>query len=267
MMMAAAAGKGGAVMQQMGAAKDGASLVGTVKRVQAEKGFGFISCPDIPQDVYFKLDGLEADEGASVSFTLTYVQGRPQARNVDAAYVGGEVVEGIVKSYSDRNKYGFIKDGSERDIYFSYQELPEDMAAMDQSSMPGTHVQLTIKLNKQGKPTGTSIVFVAEGEPIEPPQGAKRPAPAIQDRSAPPAKKQRVAVDDAPVAATGNIKSYNAQKGWGFITSDAAEKDVWFKKDALPEEIRDTPLSGEEVAFHLTYSKDGKPQAADITMV
>jgi len=62
---------------------------GTVKSYSVVKGFGFILAPDIPQDIYFGRDSLQADlrtsdvAGTQVTFELTRApDGKPQGRNL-----------------------------------------------------------------------------------------------------------------------------------------------------------------------------------------
>lgn len=62
---------------------------GTVKSYSVVKGFGFILTPDIPQDIYFGRDSLQADlrtsdvAGTQVTFELIRApDGKPQARNL-----------------------------------------------------------------------------------------------------------------------------------------------------------------------------------------
>lgn len=62
---------------------------GTVKSYSVVKGFGFILAPDIPQDIYFGRDSLQADlrtsdvAGTQVTFELIRApDGKPQGRNL-----------------------------------------------------------------------------------------------------------------------------------------------------------------------------------------
>lgn len=62
---------------------------GTVKSYSVVKGFGFILCDDVPQDIYFGRDSLQADlrtsdvAGTQVSFELYRApDGKPQGRNL-----------------------------------------------------------------------------------------------------------------------------------------------------------------------------------------
>jgi len=62
---------------------------GTVKSYSVVKGFGFILCEEVPQDIYFGRDSLQADlrtsdvAGTQVSFELYRApDGKPQGRNL-----------------------------------------------------------------------------------------------------------------------------------------------------------------------------------------
>merc|ERR1719238_2254090 len=85
--LAGAAGKG--VLMGPQGPQTGNIKRGTVKSYSVVKGFGFILAPDIPQDIYFGRDSLQADlrtsdvAGTQVTFELIRApDGKPQGRNL-----------------------------------------------------------------------------------------------------------------------------------------------------------------------------------------
>ncbi|CAJ1374180.1 unnamed protein product [Effrenium voratum] len=63
--------------------------------------------------------------------------------------------------------------------------------------------------------------------------------------------------------AVGTIVNYYPQKGYGFLKSNVASKDVFFPKAALPPEMQDMEndqLKGIEMGFNFS-ERDGKPRA------
>ena len=63
--------------------------------------------------------------------------------------------------------------------------------------------------------------------------------------------------------ATGKVKWFNAEKGYGFITTDEG-KDVFVHYSALQSEGFKTLDEGAAVSFDITESNRG-PQASNVT--
>ena len=63
--------------------------------------------------------------------------------------------------------------------------------------------------------------------------------------------------------ATGKVKWFNAEKGYGFITTDEG-KDVFVHYSAIQSEGFKTLDEGAAVSFDLTESNRG-PQASNVT--
>lgn len=59
----------------------------------------------------------------------------------------------------------------------------------------------------------------------------------------------------------GVVKSFDSNKGYGFINSPAMPGDIYFQGNAV---IGGLPFQGMPVWFTLKWTKDGKPQAADV---
>jgi CspA family cold shock protein len=63
---------------------------------------------------------------------------------------------------------------------------------------------------------------------------------------------------------TGRVKWYDAQKGYGFVTSDEGG-DVFLPKNALPEGVTDLK-SGQRIEFGIVDSRKGA-QAMGVTLL
>lgn len=64
----------------------------------------------------------------------------------------------------------------------------------------------------------------------------------------------------------GRIKSWNAEKGYGFIDVHADLKDVFFHVTALQTRSVQ-PKPGDRVSFEMTRAKDGRMQAVGVAIV
>jgi len=72
----------------------------------------------------------------------------------------------------------------------------------------------------------------------------------------------------------GNITSYGMKKGYGFISSDQIQGDVFFLRRSLPAEFvdgfypeLDFQLTGNRVAFNIQRSQSGRSEAINIKFV
>lgn len=64
----------------------------------------------------------------------------------------------------------------------------------------------------------------------------------------------------------GRVKSWNADKGYGFIDVHADVKDVFFHVSALQTRtVR--PKPGDRVSFEITRGKDGRMRALEVAIV
>jgi len=68
----------------------------------------------------------------------------------------------------------------------------------------------------------------------------------------------------------GTVKSYSPSKGYGFITGEELEGDIFFCHKSLDKKVvhathdTDFYLTGQEVSFTVEISEEGKPTAIDI---
>eukprot|EP00449_Zooxanthella_nutricula_P000720 CAMPEP_0198501788 /NCGR_PEP_ID=MMETSP1462-20131121/8913_1 /TAXON_ID=1333877 /ORGANISM="Brandtodinium nutriculum, Strain RCC3387" /LENGTH=205 /DNA_ID=CAMNT_0044230845 /DNA_START=101 /DNA_END=714 /DNA_ORIENTATION=- len=71
---------------------------------------------------------------------------------------------------------------------------------------------------------------------------------------------------------TGAVKNFGPEKGFGFLESAVVEGDIYFQGRFLPPDMlaaqtNGIDLRGLPVAFELTHSADGKPQARNIVAI
>jgi cold shock CspA family protein len=283
-------GKGAGMAGGMpGIPQDGASLSGVVKTYDATKDFGFLSCPRIPYDVYFKSEGQSVEIGTNVSFTLKWMKdGKPQARGITIGLSGGETLVGTVKTYSDKNGYGFLGVAdSSQDVYFQKKDLPDEVQGIDGREMQGATMRFNVRMKPDGKPQAENIAMVTmagqEGAinppagSIFPPQhGMKRPSPSSSPAwtahggVTPQPKMARMdgaAASPGGERLVGTIMKFNSMKGFGFIQAPGLSGDVFFKNTMLPPEWQQTPsegLEGVQVSFDHRITPDGKHQGSNV---
>ena len=66
----------------------------------------------------------------------------------------------------------------------------------------------------------------------------------------------------------GTVKFFNAAKGYGFITPDEGEKDIFVHISAVEQSGLATLEEGQKITFDLEPDKKGKgPKAIDLKLV
>ena len=66
----------------------------------------------------------------------------------------------------------------------------------------------------------------------------------------------------------GTVKFFNAAKGYGFITPDDGEKDVFVHISAVEQSGLGTLAEGQKVAFDVEADRKGKgPKAIELKLV
>ncbi|CAE8600112.1 unnamed protein product, partial [Polarella glacialis] len=138
------------------------SYNGTVKSFSSHKGFGFLVSTEAEGDIYFQRRDLPVElqdvvgeelfnlQGRSVTFELTTTQdGKPQARSVQVLASEGDRAVGVVKTFSEKNGYGFLSSPMvDGDVYFQKRDMPY---MFQNSEMRGLKVTFGINTMKDGK--------------------------------------------------------------------------------------------------------------------
>ena len=66
---------------------------------------------------------------------------------------------------------------------------------------------------------------------------------------------------------TGTVKTFNSERGFGFITRDAGGTDIFFHVDQVDESIEEL-FRGQRVFFEVGLSpRSGRPEARDVRIV
>ncbi|MEM9144682.1 MAG: cold-shock protein [Pseudomonadota bacterium] len=67
--------------------------------------------------------------------------------------------------------------------------------------------------------------------------------------------------------ATGTVKWFNAEKGYGFIAPDEGGKDVFVHITAVRAAGMEGLKDNEKVAFEIRSGRDGRPMADDLRKI
>ncbi len=64
--------------------------------------------------------------------------------------------------------------------------------------------------------------------------------------------------------ATGTVKWFNANKGFGFIAPDEGDKDVFLHISAVEGAGLQSPADGQNVEYELESGRDGRSSAGSL---
>ena len=216
---------------------------GTVRWFDVERGFGFLA-PDDGPDVFVHAsavlgDGTVLREGQAVEFEIGENDRGPQALRV---HVTGDVAAdsavgllGTVNWYEPAKGYGFASpDGGGPDVFVHSSAIVTGGVVAE-----GQRVAFVVVEGERGPQAGHVI-------PLGPDAG-------------PPA------ATGTSDGADGTVAWYDEDKGFGFITPDSGDGDVFVHARALDDGL--TWLAeGDRVAYDVVEGNRG-PQARDVGLV
>ncbi|CAE7289401.1 ACL5 [Symbiodinium natans] len=166
-------------------------MVGSVKTFDPAKGYGFISAPNFPVDIYFKPELEPVAVGQQVTFTIHWTpQGKPQAREVTSPMQAGEMLYGTVRRYNPNKGFGFLAvEGRSQDVYFQKKDLPAEH--QESSGLDGAQFQFSVTISSANKPQAQDMELLSMPAPGSGGGcGVKRPAPMqvpVRPSQGPPA--------------------------------------------------------------------------------
>lgn len=256
---------GGAAMTPMTMAPQaGGQCSGIIKSFNPAKGWGFITSPQVQamlgKDIFFMKTavsmGMVPAAGMQVSFFVGQGANGPQAEGIQL--VGGptggmtgsigspmmpkgadQLFVGIVKGYNEEKGWGHITCDAAKMAY-GKEVFMMKSSLSGEVPVPGQLVVFKVTMATKG-PQATEVKILP---------------PRYIDFGGEPGQRH-----------SGVVKSFNAQKGFGFITNDELQqmfcgKDVFFLKTQLPE--GSSPAAGEAADFAIEVGTTGRLQAKDI---
>ena len=217
---------------------------GTVRWFDTERGFGFIAVGQEAEDLFVhasEIVGGDATkvlrEGQVVEFEIGEGDRGPQARRVRVtadhsadALVG---VLGTVAWYEPAKGYGFIvPDGGGAQIFMHSSAIVGGGVVSD-----GQRVAFLVVDGERGPQADHLLPLGAEATGLR----------AVAD------------------GANGTVAWFEADKGFGFITPDSGDADVFVHVKALGRGLTEL-REGDRVAYEVADSERG-PQARDVRLV
>eukprot|EP00397_Hematodinium_sp_SG-2012_P051673 GEMP01060686.1.p1 GENE.GEMP01060686.1~~GEMP01060686.1.p1 ORF type:complete len:352 (+),score=84.50 GEMP01060686.1:69-1124(+) len=142
---------------------------------------------------------------------------------------------GRMKSFNYKSGYGFIHEvaGFPNDIFVNKDQLPLEWQ-MSELRVDGLEVNFDLNQTNEGKAHARNVTSAV--------------------------------VPDAGCVVSGVVKSWNPTKGFGFFSVEGFGHDVFFSKERLPQQARQSQLDGVRAVFQLQQKPDGKYEATTVTL-
>ncbi|CAJ1461442.1 unnamed protein product [Effrenium voratum] len=253
-------------------------MTGVVKSWNGLKGFGFIEGNNIQTDVLFSKRELPEDfrevqgkflTGRQVGFQAAQApDGRYKASAVSVNFVEGMPIAGKIKSFSDKNGWGFITSSAlTDDVRFDRSCL----ATPPGVNLVGELVIMEVGVKPDGKLNAATVRFqnaqISErvngaGGQV-PPMAYARSGPPGRAPARPPPRQAQPAQAGLN-SVVGTVKSFNPRAGYGFLSVSGHTGDVKFSGSELQG---NHVASGSMVSFTPLQNFDGRLQALNVTPI
>lgn len=248
---------------------DGQIFYGEIVRYDPGKGFGFIKCEPLHEDIFFlrsemppelKEEGKGKVIGVQVEFEIGHRDdGKLRARGLmlvppphaAGGRPGGRHVGKVLK-YDDVKGFGFLgcKD-LPVDVFFMRSGLPNQKRDLKSKDLIDLEMSFEFHYNEEGKPRAQALELVSSSSQ----DGRRRDAPDDRGEGTP--------LDGD--SHTGIILRFEPRKGYGFLKPSDINEDVFFLRQELPEDVRGTQSKDDvvnrEVQFEVRSMPDGKLRA------
>jgi len=248
------------------------------------KGFGFITMEGSDGDIMFSRRDLPEDanevqgkflQGQAVNFELTEGKdGRLKAQNLQIVPTEGAPAAGMVKSFSEKNGYGFLSSTSLGGDDLRFARM--DLQAVSVPVQSGMKMIFEIVPRPDGKLMAKSLrlqneqqqhSFMGAGG-----HGAMMPTPPPRPmgKTLMPTAGKGFGGKGGGAAGgygggdmSGTVKSFSERNGYGFINVPGQAGDVKFGAQDLLGITSIAP--GTPVQFESSFAPDGRMQAKSVT--
>mmetsp|Transcript_27712 Transcript_27712/g.73131 ORF Transcript_27712/g.73131 Transcript_27712/m.73131 type:complete len:357 (-) Transcript_27712:142-1212(-) len=228
-------------------------FVGFVKSFRPESGWGHISCDEtnaiFGKDIFFMKSQVPGGiiAGTQVRFSVAQGLKGPEAANIEplgdclpntglvaapTTVVGGsgfdEICYGTLKSFNEERGWGHIDCAKTRQMY-SKDIFVLRSALLSGVVTVGEPVRFNVVMGKKG-PEAACVVAIKFG-----------------------------------VAFVGSVKSWNAEKGWGYIECPEARdmfgRDIFLHRNKIGAH---NPTPGDQLQFTVDLSEKGRPEGTNV---
>eukprot|EP00928_Gymnodinium_smaydae_P087020 TRINITY_DN71382_c0_g1_i1.p1 TRINITY_DN71382_c0_g1~~TRINITY_DN71382_c0_g1_i1.p1 ORF type:complete len:1052 (+),score=293.52 TRINITY_DN71382_c0_g1_i1:258-3413(+) len=298
---------------QQPAARDGEVLTATILRYDLAKTYGFLRPDDIEEDVYFQRcelppelqdirhkDDIEQQrvefevktmpDGKMRAVKITLLEGGPpraereaDEREVEVAPLDDALVGEMEVFLEDQGggcNYGAF---SQRFQKVKRKQLEEHFMIVEDGNKklrielrdghPGKRARDASADEDMAEPAEDMDEEEARAAAADDPEPQASPEGSAGEAAGDVAEEEPAILPGPGCNPQGFIRQYNAEKGFGFVTCEGFEGDIYFPRQALPELFRgrnakEMPaLNGVAVAVDLIPNGDRGPRAERVTLL
>jgi len=163
---------------------------------------------------------------------------------------GGRRSTGKILKFEDGKGYGFIQSQVHpQDIFFMRSALPKDKRDCLHEDLNNLEVSFEWYLSDEGKPRAQSLAVV-------------QPGPKVGRDNFDDEPQQEPQNFDDEKLHTGTVLRFDPKKGYGFLAPDEFKEDVFFLRQELPAELKESQnkddVIGQQFGFRVKTMGDGK---------
>jgi len=210
------------------------------------------------------------------------------------------VFTGVIRQFNRQKGYGFIESQGEQDVFLLPSAMPKEMKD-GTDSLEGVEVAFEVEL-KEGKPRARNVRMMPRGGLPPPPPFMGMPPPPMGPPGMPmgfmgppgmppmgmppgmppmggPPMGMPPMGGPPPMMARfrpgevlrGLIARFNPAKGYGFLTPDEVDEDIFFLRSEMPKELSGAQSKEEvvnhRVEFEVRTMPDGKLRAQRMVLI
>ncbi len=161
--------------------------------------------------------------------------------------VEGPPTEATVKRFNPEKGFGFVtmSDGT-GDVFLHISVL---QAAGHEAVLPGAKLRAHVGPGQKGRQVSRILEIDESSATAEPPG---------RDRSSAPRGKRDTVDPSTAVEVRGTVKWFSGEKGFGFVSADDGEKDVFIHVSVLEKAGLNNLAEGQQVTMRVVQTPKGR---------